>query len=403
MIKFLDLQKINAQYAEELKQAAAEVIDSGWYLLGEQVRQFEENLAAYIGVKHAIGIANGLDALRLILKAWIEMGVMKEGDEVIVPANTYIASILAITDNRLKPVPVEPDIQTYNLDISLIERHITPRTKAIMVVHLYGQVCWSEEIEAIAKKHNLKIIEDNAQAIGAIQGERRKEKGQGIRDKGQRIKDKGQKKTGNLGDAAGFSFYPGKNLGALGDGGSVTTNDDELARIIRALANYGSTKKYVNDYQGLNSRLDEIQAAFLNVKLKYLDTENQRRREIAQYYCENIQKPGIILPVSADFFNIPELTPIPKPQTPNPLSHVWHLFVIRHPDRDALQNYLAENGIQTLIHYPIPPHKQLAYKQWNDFSFPVTEKIHNELLSLPMSPVLTNDEIKKVVQVINQY
>jgi dTDP-4-amino-4,6-dideoxygalactose transaminase len=389
MIKFLDIQKINAQYAEELKQAAAEVIDSGWYLLGERVQQFEENLAAYIGVKHAIGVANGLDALRLILKAWMEMGIMQEGDEVIVPANTYIASILAITDNRLKPVLVEPDINTYNLDISLIEQHITSRTKAIMVVHLYGQVCWSEELEAIAKKHNLKIIEDNAQAIGAIEGKGRKEKG--------------ERRTGSLGHAAGFSFYPGKNLGALGDGGAVTTNDDELVQVVRALANYGSTKKYVNDYQGLNSRLDEIQAAFLNVKLKYLDAENQHRRQIAEYYCENIQKPDIILPVSPDFFNIPQLTPNPKTQTPNPLSHVWHLFVIRHPHRDALQKHLSENGIQTLIHYPIPPHKQLAYKQWKDFSFPVTEKIHNEVISLPMSPVLTDDEIKKVVQVINQY
>ena len=390
MIKFLDLQKINAQLAAELKQVAAEVIDSGWYLLGERVKRFEENLASYIGVKHAIGVANGLDALRLILKAWIEMGVMQEGDEVIVPANTYIASILAITDNRLKPVLVEPDINTYNLNISLIERQITSRTKAIMVVHLYGQVCWSEQLEAIAKKHNLKIIEDNAQAIGAIYNMGNGQEGR-------------EKKTGALGDAAGFSFYPGKNLGALGDSGAVSTNDDELARVIRALANYGSSKKYVNDYQGLNSRLDEIQAAFLNVKLKYLDAENQRRREIAQYYCENIQKPDIILPVSPDFFNIPQLTPNPKPQTQNPLSHVWHLFVIRHPNRDAIRKYLAENDIQTLIHYPIPPHKQLAYKGWNKLSFPITEKIHKEVLSLPMSPVIKNDEVKSVINFINDF
>ena len=389
MISFLELKRLNRLYAEELKQVAAEVIDSGWYLLGERVKLFEENLANYIRVKHAIGVANGLDALRLILKAYIEMGVMQEGDEVIVPANTYIASILAITDNRLKPVLVEPDINTYNLDISLIERHITPRTKAIMVVHLYGQVCWSEELEAIAQKHNLKIIEDNAQAIGAIKEERRKEKG--------------ERKTGSLGDAAGFSFYPGKNLGALGDGGAVTTNDDKLAKVVRALANYGSTKKYVNDYQGLNSRLDEIQAAFLNVKLKYLDAENQHRREIAQYYCENIQKTDIILPVSPDFFNIPQLTPNPKPQTLNPLSHVWHLFVIRHPNRDALQKYLNENGIQTLIHYPIPPHKQMAYKEWNDLSLPVTEKIHNEVLSLPISPVMTKDEAFACIELLNQF
>ncbi|MBU2466963.1 MAG: DegT/DnrJ/EryC1/StrS family aminotransferase, partial [Bacteroidetes bacterium] len=270
MIKFLDLQKINAQYAAELKQAAAEVIDSGWYLLGERVKQFESNLSNYIGVKHAVGVANGLDALRLILKAYIELGVMKEGDEIIVPANTYIATILAITDNHLKPVLVEPDINTYNLDLNLIEENITERTKAIMVVHLYGQVCWGIKLEELAKKYNLKIIEDNAQAIGA--------EWNGV-------------KTGALGDAAGFSFYPGKNLGALGDAGAVTTNDDELAEVIRALGNYGSKVKYINDYQGLNSRLDELQAAFLDIKLKYLNAENQRRREIAQYYLDNISNP----------------------------------------------------------------------------------------------------------------
>ena len=276
MIKFLDLQKINAQYAAELKQAAAEVIDSGWYLLGERVKQFESNLAHYISVKHAIGVANGLDALRLILKAYIELGVMKEGDEIIVPANTYIATILAITDNRLKPVLIEPDINTYNLDLNLIEEHITERTKAIIVVHLYGQVCWGTKLEELTKKYNLKIIEDNAQAIGA---------------------EWNDIKTGALGDAAGFSFYPGKNLGALGDAGAVTTNDAELAELVRALGNYGSKVKYVNDYQGLNSRMDELQAAFLDIKLKYLDAENQRRREIAQYYCQNITNSEIILPV----------------------------------------------------------------------------------------------------------
>lgn len=379
MIKFLDLQKINAQYAEEMKKAAAEVIDSGWYLLGERVKRFEENLASYIGVKHAIGVANGLDALRLILKAYMEMGVMQEGDEVIVPANTYIASILAITDNRLKPILVEPDISTYNLDISLIEQHITPRTKAIMVVHLYGQVCWSEELEAIAKKYNLKIIEDNAQAIGAIQGER--------------IKDKGQRKTGSLGDAAGFSFYPGKNLGALGDGGAVTTNDDQLAEVVRALGNYGSRQKYVNEYQGLNSRLDELQAAFLDIKLKHLDAENQRRREIAQYYCENITNPDIIFPFNSSSHH----------HISSSSHHVLHLFVIRHPKRDKLQQYLAENGIQCLIHYPIPPHKQLAYKEWNHINFPITEQIHNEVLSLPISPVMTQNEVNLVIHGLNEF
>ncbi|MFW5879763.1 MAG: DegT/DnrJ/EryC1/StrS family aminotransferase, partial [bacterium] len=295
MIKFLDLQKINEQYAEEMKQAAAEVIDSGWYLLGERVNQFENHLAEYIGVKHAVGVGNGLDALRLILRAYIEMGIMQKGDEVIVPANTYIATILAITDNDLKPVLVEPDIQTYNLDISKVEEHITPRTKAIMVVHLYGQVCWSEELEKIAQKHNMKIIEDNAQAIGAEWSGR---------------------KSGGLGDAAGNSFYPGKNLGALGDAGAVTTNDDELAKIVKALANYGSHKKYYNDYQGLNSRMDELQAAFLSIKIKHLDLENQRRREIAQYYLDSITNSNMILP-----------HPIKNKEyrTKNNPSHVWHL------------------------------------------------------------------------------
>lgn len=372
MIKFLDLQKINAQYAEELKQAAADVIDSGWYLQGERVKRFETNLANYIGVKHAIGVANGLDALRLILKAYIEMGILQEGDEIIVPANTYIATILAITDNRLKPVLIEPDISTYNLDITLIEQHITPRTRAIMVVHLYGQVCWSEELEAIAKKYNLKIIEDNAQAIGAEWNGR---------------------KTGSVGDAAGFSFYPGKNLGALGDSGAVTTNDDEMAEVVRAIANYGSKVKYHNEYQGLNSRLDEMQAAFLDIKLKYLDAENQRRREIAYYYCEHIKNADIIMPNRGNLqSDIRYLK-----------SNVWHLFVIRTPHRDKLQKYLTENGIQTLIHYPIPPHKQLAYKGWNDLSFPISEKIHEEVLSLPISSVMSDDEIVKVVEIVNKY
>lgn len=387
MIKFLDLQKINAQYSEELKQAASEVIDSGWYLLGERVKLFETNLANYIGAKHAIGVANGLDALCLILKAYIEMGVMKEGDEVIVPANTYIATILAITDNRLKPVFVEPDINTYNLDISLVEQHITERTKAIMVVHLYGQVCWSEELETIAKKFNLKIIEDNAQAIGAVYT----------------YPDGREKRTGNLGDAAGFSFYPGKNLGALGDSGAVTTNNDNLAEVLRAIANYGSKIKYHNEYQGLNSRLDEIQAAFLGVKLQYLDAENQRRREIAQYYCESISHPDIVMPVKPEFFRTIQSTDSGKEHQLRIYTHVWHLFVIRHPNRMDLHNYLAKRGIQTLIHYPIPPHKQKAYKDWNMKHFPTTEKIHEEILSLPMSSVLNNDEVAKIIEKLERF
>ena len=373
MIKFLDLQKINAQYAAELKQAAAEVIDSGWYLQGERLKQFETNLANYIGVEHAVGVANGLDALRLILKAYIAIGVIHEGDEVIVPANTYIATILAITDNRLKPVLVEPDINTYNLDISLIEQHITARTRAIMVVHLYGRVCWNEQLVEVAEKYNLKIIEDNAQAIGA-----------GF-DTSEFLK-----KSGNLGAAAGHSFYPGKNLGALGDSGAVTTNDSELAFTVRAIANYGSTKKYINDYQGLNSRLDEIQAAFLDVKLKYIDLENKRRHEIASAYIEKIKNPAIILPFGPGKF-------------PAGSSHVFHLFVIRTAQRDKLQEFLTGKGIQTLIHYPIPPHKQAAYKNFNGLSLPVTEKIHNEVLSLPISPVMTDDEVSQVIDALNTY
>lgn len=369
-ISFLNLQKINQQCAVELKQAAAEVIDSGWYLMGNKLKQFETNFANYNGVKNAIGVANGLDALRLILRAYIEMGIMKEGDEVIVPANTYIASILAITDNRLKAVLVEPDINNYNLDINKIEAHITNRTRAILIVHLYGQVCWSDDLVVIAKKHGLKIIEDNAQAIGAVWN--------GI-------------KTGALGDASGFSFYPGKNLGALGDAGAVTTNDDELASVIRALANYGSRQKYVNEYQGLNSRLDEIQAAFLDIKLKYIDAENQRRRDIAKYYLTHINNPAIQLP-------------IPGSTRPGDNeNHVWHLFIIRTGSRDRLQQYLTDNGIQTLIHYPIPPHKQLAYKDWYNLNFSITEQIHNEVLSLPISPVMEDEEIGKLVTVINSW
>lgn len=361
MISFLDLKTINAQYAKELKQAISEVVDSGWYLLGERLQSFESNLANYIGVKYAVGVANGLDALRLILKAYIQLGVMQEGDEIIVPANTYIASILAITDNRLKPIVVEPDLNTYNLNLSLVERHITKKTKAIMVVHLYGRVCWNKELFELTKKHNLKILEDNAQAFGA--------EWNGI-------------KSGNLGDAAGFSFYPGKNLGALGDAGAVTTNDSQLADMVRALGNYGSVEKYITPYQGLNSRLDEIQAAILDIKLKYIDAENQRRREIAKRYISEINNPNIILP-----------------QMPvNEDEHVWHLFVIRNNQRDRLQHYLAQKGVQTLIHYPIPPHKQDAYKKWNKIGFPITEKIHKEVLSLPMSPVLTDIEISLIIE-----
>ena len=377
MIKFLDLQKINAQYADELKKVASEVIDSGWYLLGERVSKFEYNLANYIGTKHAIGVANGLDALRLIFKAYLELGIMKEGDEVIVPANTYIASILAITDNRLKPILVEPNINTYNLDISLIEQKITSRTKAILVVHLYGRICWSEELENIANKYDLKIIEDNAQAIGADYLKECANNEKQIR------------KSGSLGDAAGFSFYPGKNLGALGDSGAVTTNNDKLAETIRALSNYGSNQKYINEYQGLNSRMDELQAAFLDIKLKYIDQENQQRRVIAQYYCQNIINPKIVLP-NVYMGNIIENR-----------THVWHLFTIRFSDRKKLEQIMENSGIQCLIHYPIPPHKQKCYLSLQNYSLPITEKIHNEIISLPISSVITEDEVIKTVEILN--
>ncbi len=374
MIKFLDLKAINDSYEPELSASVKRVLDSGWYLLDNEVKQFENEYSDYIGSKHCIGVANGLDALRLIFKAYIELGIMREGDEIIVPANTYIASILAITDNRLSPILVEPDINTYNIDPFLIEEKITAKTRGIMIVHLYGQNAMHLEIERIAKKYNLKIIEDNAQAAGAYYEEKR---------------------TGSLGHAAGHSFYPGKNLGAIGDGGAVTTNDDELTRVIRALANYGSSKKYVNDYQGLNSRLDEIQAAILRVKLKRLDSDNIRRFEIAQSYVENISNPEIILPWDKAHFENKTLN--------LRYSHIWHLFVIQHAQRDELQKHLTNNNIQTLIHYPIPPHKQLAYKDWNNLEYPITEKIHNGVLSLPMDPTISNQNLEKIILAINEY
>lgn len=371
MIKFLDLKAINDNYEPELSQSIQRVLDSGWYLLGNEVKSFEKEYGEYIGTKHCIGVANGLDALRLILKAYIELGVMHEGDEIIVPANTYIASILAITDNRLIPVLVEPDLNTYNLNPFLIEEKITERTKGIMLVHLYGLNAMHPEIQRLVDKYNLKLIEDNAQAVGSYYG---------------------QKRTGSLGHAAGNSFYPGKNLGALGDAGAVTTNDDELADVVRTIANYGSKIKYQNVFPGLNSRLDEIQAAILRTKLVGLDKDNQRRREIAQYYCDNISNPQVKLP-----FNSRQISVIDNK------SYNGHVFVIRHPERDMLQKYINENGIQTMIHYPIPPHLQQAYIAWNNLSFPITEKIHQQVLSLPISPVMANDEVSKVVDVVNGY
>ena len=332
MIKFLDLQALNNSFEPELSESIKKVINSGWYLLGEEVTAFENEYAAFTGAKHCIGVANGLDALRLILKAYIEMGFMKEGDEIIVPANTYIASILAITDNRLVPVFTEPNISTYNIDPFLIEAKITERTRAIMVVHLYGQIAMHSHIEMLALKYSLKTIEDSAQSQGAIH-----------------LNAAGNTKVaGNIGHAAGHSFYPGKNLGALGDAGAVTTNDDALADIVRTIANYGSKIKYHNSYAGVNSRLDEIQAAALRVKLIRLEKDNQHRRIVAQYYNNHINNNLFILPQCA----------IDGLQVSHCLSHVWHLYIIRHQNRDLLQKHLEQNGIQTLIHYPIPPHNQ---------------------------------------------
>jgi dTDP-4-amino-4,6-dideoxygalactose transaminase len=364
-VPFLSLKSITEKYSEEINAAVSRTVNSGWYLQGNENKTFEENYAKYIGTEHCIGCANGLDALIWILRAYKELGVMKDGDEVIVPANTYIATILAITENNLKPILIEPKFETLEIDDSLIEDKITPKTKAVMIVHLYGRCAYTEKIGTLCKKYNLKLIEDNAQAHGC------------------RFNDR---LTGALGDAAGHSFYPGKNLGALGDGGAVTTNDKALADTVRALANYGSQKKYVFKYCGRNSRLDEIQAAVLDVKLKYLDGDNAKRQQIAKYYYDHINNPKITLPQRIDDHN-----------------NVYHLFPVFCEQRDIFQQYLKENGIQTLIHYPIPTHKQECYKQWNDISLPITEQIHNQELSLPMSPCLTKDEAEYVVEIINSW
>ena len=365
MIPFLDLKGLNAQYKAELLEACTKVIDSGWYIQGNECKKFDIEFAKYCGSKYAVGVANGLDALILIFRAYKELGLMQDGDEVIVPSNTYIASILAISQNNLVPVLVEPDINTYLIDPSKIEEKITPKTKAILPVHLYGQTCEMDKINEIAKKYNLKVIEDSAQSHGAY------------------FKDK---RSGNLGDASGFSFYPGKNLGALGDGGAVTTNDEQLVNAIKALANYGSHKKYENLYKGVNSRLDEIQAAMLRVKLKYLDNEVEKRRKIANYYLQNIKNDNIILPIVRAEDN-----------------HVWHLFVIRTTKREELQKFLLDNSIQTLIHYPIPPHKQNAYKEWNNETYPISEQIHDEVFSLAISGVQNLEDTMKIVRLLNEY
>ncbi|EJF7713643.1 DegT/DnrJ/EryC1/StrS family aminotransferase [Providencia rettgeri] len=370
MITFLDLKSVNEQYNNELNDACSRVIDSGWYIMGKELESFEKNFADYCGTKYALGVANGLDALTLVLRAWKELGKIKVGDEVIVQANTYIASVLAITENDLVPVFVEPDADSYNLSISNVKAAITSKTKVILPVHLYGQISLMPEIMELAKQHGLLVLEDCAQSHGAMID--------GVN-------------CGNWGDAAGFSFYPGKNLGALGDAGAITTNDDELENTLKALRNYGSHQKYLNIFQGVNSRLDEIQAAMLNVKLKYLDKDTKIRQKIALTYLENINNSLIKLPLSADKYK------------QKIHSHVWHLFVIATKHRDLLQSYLNKLGVQTLIHYPTPPHKQQAYKNFNHLSLPITEAIHQEVLSIPIGPTMTENEIKHVINACNLF
>ena len=389
MIKFLDLKAVTLLHADEIHEAVARVVDSGWYLQGSENAAFEEHYAQYIGTKYCVGVANGLDALTWIYRAYIEMGVMKPGDEVIVPANTYIASILALTENGLKPVLVEPDLTTLEMDDSLIEQAITSRTRSILIVHLYGRCAYTERIGALCRQYNLKLVEDNAQAHGCyalpntpVGSLEKQTSSSGARRADVPI----SRRTGSLGDAAGHSFYPGKNLGALGDAGAVTTNDKELADTIRALANYGSQRKYVFKYRGRNSRLDELQAAVLDVKLKHLDEDNAHRQQIAAYYYDNISHPLI---------NLPRRMP--------DANNVYHIFPILCPERDRLQEYLTQQGIQTLIHYPIPPHKQECYRQWHTINLPVTERIHRQELSIPISPVLSLDEAKTIVRAINAF
>lgn len=361
MIPFLDLKSVNQAHREEIIKSVIDVVDSGWYIMGDKLREFESSFAQFVNTKYCIGVGNGLDALSIILKAYD----FEPGSEVIVPANTYIATILAISQNNLSPVLVEPRIEDYNIDADKIEQSITENTKAIMVVHLYGRCCNMDKITALAKKYRLKVIEDCAQSHGAMYD--------GV-------------KSGNLGDVAGFSFYPGKNMGALGDAGAITTNDELLAKKIVALRNYGSQEKYINDYKGFNSRLDEMQAAILSVKLKYIDAENLHRKKIAFYYLNTITNKKIVLP-----------------ERGNEESNVWHLFVVRSNERNSLQSYLKESGIQTLIHYPIPTHLQKAYKEFNGQSYPITEKISKEVLSLPISPVMPMEQAEKVVEVINGF
>lgn len=364
-VPFLSLKEVTELHSKEINEAASRVVNSGWYLQGEENERFERDYAEYIGTKYCVGVANGLDALIWILRAYVELGRFKKGDEIIVPANTFIATILAISENGLVPVLVEPDYETLEIDCNLIEEKITPRTKAVMIVHLYGRCAYNEKIGEICKKYNLKLFEDNAQAHGCLYNGR---------------------KTGSLGDATAHSFYPGKNLGALGDAGAVTTDDEELARTIRSLANYGSSKKYVFDYIGRNSRLDEIQAAVLDAKLKFLDEDNARRKHVARMYMDGIRNPKVKVPVTSEME-----------------ANAFHLFPVLAQDRGRLQQYLKEKNIGTVIHYPIPPHKQKCYMEWNNLSFPVTERIAAEELSLPIGPAIADEQVQHVIDCINAW
>lgn len=366
MIKFLDLQKINQQYREEFTEAFKRVLDSGWYILGGEVEKFENEFAEFCGTKYCIGVANGLDALILIFEGYKQLGLLQNEDEVLVPSNTYIASIIAISKAGLTPILVEPLPDTYLLDPSKLESQISSRTKAILPVHLYGQLCDMDAIRIVAEKHNLLVIEDSAQSHGSVY--------------------LNGKKSGNLGNASGFSFYPGKNLGALGDAGAITTNDVKLAETLRALRNYGSHIKYHNLFKGINSRLDPMQAAFLSIKLKYLDKETHARQQAASFYLGLIKNVAVALPVAK-----------------YPLAHVWHLFPVRVKNRDHFQQYLKSMEIETNIHYPIAPHHQPAYKELGNLNFPISELIHREIISLPISPILTLEELTKVVEVVNNY
>lgn len=374
MIKYLDLKAINQLHDAEIRAAICGVLDSGWYLKGEATRQFEQHYAEYIGTKYCIGCANGLDALILILRAYIELGVMQKGDEVIVPANTYIASILAITECGLIPVLVEPSIDTFQIDDTLIERAITPRTRAIMIVHLYGRCAYTDRIGEICRQHNLKLIEDNAQAHGCTHPSSLLTS-----------HPSPLKRTGSLAHAAAHSFYPGKNLGALGDAGAITTDDEELASVVRSLGNYGSSRKYVFDYLGRNSRIDELQAAILDIKIKYLDEENKRRKEVAALYNNKVTNPLIRMPKCDD------------------RDCVWHIFPVLCEHRDHLHQYLMDHGVETQIHYPIPPHKQRCYSDWNQLSFPITEQIHAQELSIPCNQVLTDEEVNYIIELLNSF